>query len=55
MPVNETETRTPSPDGILLPVRENPNTVDSDVLNVNPASAAEPPEAPVILMPDKSN
>ena len=58
-PVNpepETVTSTPSPAGIVEPVRLNPSTVLPPVETVNPAADAVPPLAPVTLSnPSKLN
>ena len=53
--MKDTETNTPFPGGIVLPVRENPIMVEPLVDCIKPLSAADPPEAPVMVTPDKPN
>ena len=48
-PSTSTSTNTPSPAGIVPPVKLNPITVLELFDNVNPASAAAPPPAPSIV------
>ena len=54
--LNETTVNCPDPAGIVAPVKEKPRTVPLPPdETVNPAAAASPPLAPVIVSPDKSN
>ena len=46
---------TPSPAGIVAPVKLNPTTVLALLETVKPASAAAPPPAPVIVTPSTLN
>ena len=46
---------TPSPAGIVAPLKEKPRTTDALVETVNPASSAAPPEADRTVGPDTLN
>ena len=50
-----TNVNNPVPAGITSPLKLKPNTVVADVLTVNPASSAAPPEAPVTSTPSTLN
>jgi hypothetical protein len=54
-PSKSTFTSTPPPAGMVAPVKLNPMTVEGLVDIMNPASSADPPEAPVIVIPVISN
>ena len=55
LPSTSTFTKTPDPAGIGVPVKLNPNTVDSLNEIINPAASAAPPEALVTVTPVTSN
>ena len=54
-PSKLTVTSVPLPEGIDPPENEKPRTVEALVDSVNPASVADPPDAPVIETPSKPN
>ena len=53
--VKDTLIKTPFPGGIVAPVREKPKMVVPLADIINPLSSAEPPDAPVIVTPARSN
>ena len=54
-PVTSRVKRTPSPAGIVLPVKLKPITVEPPVETVKPASCAAPPLAPFKVTPSTLN
>ena len=50
-PVTSSTTSTPSPAGMVVPCKLNPNTVLLPVDTVKPAASAAPPPAPVTSTP----
>ena len=55
LPATSSTISTPSPAGIVAPVKLNPITVVALVDTVKPASAAAPPEAPFTVTPSTLN
>ena len=51
LPWTSSVVNTPLPAETVAPLNENPNTTSLDVLTVNPASSAAPPDAPRIVTP----
>ena len=54
-PAKANSVSTPEPAAIVAPVNENPRAVEPPADTVNPALAAAPPDAPVIVVPSILN
>ena len=55
VPSRTNSVKTPEPDAIVAPVNEKPNKVVPPADTVNPALAAAPPEALIIVVPSMLN